>query len=210
MTRTVLASIFNAFRSKGLAKIYAMTRNADENVHTSRGETHLEELGVGDDDRDNVGDGDDGDDDCDSDWQEAEVTLLPREGTEVLHLLQQTLHHTEATYDIFFSIYKIYRFAPLLKTWIFGERIDATARDDIKRVATYNWARIVPSACDQASDQSIKLRSEFYKSGRISKSDWKHSCCYYYYYIDANIYKSVQRVMFISNKTFKSLAIYLF
>jgi len=55
--------------------------------------THLEELGVGDDDdeeddRDNVGDGDDGDDcGCDSDWQEAEVTLLPREEMEVLRLL---------------------------------------------------------------------------------------------------------------------------
>jgi len=49
-------------------------------------------LGVGDDDRDNVG-GDDGGDGgggddcgCDSDWREAEVTLLPREETEVHHL----------------------------------------------------------------------------------------------------------------------------
>lgn len=53
--------------------------------------THLEELGVGDDDddRNNVGGGDDGDDDCgcDSDWQEAEVILLPLEGMEVLRLL---------------------------------------------------------------------------------------------------------------------------
>lgn len=57
--------------------------------------THLEESGVGgddDDDRDNVvggGDGDGGGDDCgcDSDWREAEVTLLPREETEVLRPL---------------------------------------------------------------------------------------------------------------------------
>lgn len=54
--------------------------------------THLEDFGVGDgDDRNNVGDGGGGgDDDCGFDsgcgWQEAEVTLLPREGTEVHHL----------------------------------------------------------------------------------------------------------------------------
>lgn len=63
---------------------------ADETGRQSR--THLEELGVGDDDddRDNVGGGGDDDDDncgCDSDWQEAEVTLLPREETGVLRLL---------------------------------------------------------------------------------------------------------------------------
>lgn len=67
--------------------------NADQTNETGRqSRTHLEELGVGDDeddDRDNVGGGDGGDDDCgcDSDWQEAEVTLLPREETEVLRLL---------------------------------------------------------------------------------------------------------------------------
>lgn len=66
--------------------------NAGHSYETGRqSRTHLEELGVDDDDddRDNVGDGDGGDDDCgcDSDWQEAEVTLLPREGTEVLRLL---------------------------------------------------------------------------------------------------------------------------
>jgi len=48
-------------------------------------------LGVDDDDddRDNVDGGDGSDDDCgcDSDWREAEVTLLPREGTGVLRLL---------------------------------------------------------------------------------------------------------------------------
>lgn len=67
---------------------------ADETGRDRESRTHLEESGVGgdddDDDRNNVGDGGDGGDDdcgCDSDWREAEVTLLPREGMEVLRLL---------------------------------------------------------------------------------------------------------------------------
>ena len=52
--------------------------------------THLEEARFGDD----IVDYDEHDDDCDSDfdWQEAEVTLLPREEREVvLHLSKLTL-----------------------------------------------------------------------------------------------------------------------
>ena len=91
-------------------------KTQDREARQSR--THLEDFGVGDgDDRNNVGgDGDGGDDDycgCDSGcgWQEAEVTLLPREGTEVHHLSKQTLHHTQATYEMFF-FYKIYNRTP--------------------------------------------------------------------------------------------------
>lgn len=92
-------------------------RNSRQARRQSR--THLEDFGVGDgDDRNNVG-GDDGggggDDDCgcDSDcgWQEAEVTLLPREGTEVHHLSKQTLHHTQVTYEMF--LYKMYNDTPV-------------------------------------------------------------------------------------------------
>lgn len=70
--------------------------NASQTDETGRQtRTHLEELGVGDedDDRDNVvdddNDGGGGDDDCgcDSDWQEAEVAPLPHEETEALRLL---------------------------------------------------------------------------------------------------------------------------
>lgn len=83
----------------------------NQKTGTRQSRTHLEDFGVGDGDvRNNVGDdGGDGDDcGCDSGCgsQEAEVTLLPREGTEVHHLSKQTLHHTQATYDMF--LYKMY------------------------------------------------------------------------------------------------------
>lgn len=84
--------MYSALKQQRQQNQWINAGQSDETGRQSR--THLEELGVGDDDdeeddRDNVGDGDDGDDDCgcDSDWQEAEVTLLPREETEVLRLL---------------------------------------------------------------------------------------------------------------------------
>ena len=63
--------------------------------------THLEGVGIV---GDIVGDDDDDEDDCGCGWQEAEVTLVPREETEVLLPSLFVLHHIHTGY-VFFSLF---------------------------------------------------------------------------------------------------------